>query len=66
MCIYCGNKERLVEKFALVPTANFSTKFGRVYICENCKCYYAKMNDEHYIEVDFIREPGNIGEWRVK
>lgn len=49
----CKNEEEC--KRNLVETVNVTERFGKIFICENCKKYYAKS--EHFIfEVEFDRE----------
>lgn len=47
MCIICCDKTKLL------PTENFSDRFGQIYICENCKRYYAKVG-AYYYEVKLV------------
>ena len=39
----CNNKEQC--KRNLVKTENYSEEFGEIFNCENCKNYYAKVED---------------------
>ena len=43
MFVECSNKEQC--KRNLVKTGSYSDRVGRIFICENCKKYYTKIND---------------------
>lgn len=49
----CINEESC--KRNLVPTVNRSERFGVIFICENCKRYYAKLG-RNIFELEFIKE----------
>lgn len=56
MCIIKENCKR-----NLVPTENYSERFGRIFICKNCKRYYVKSR-ENIFEVEFVKEENR---WRM-
>ncbi len=55
----CINEESC--KRNLIPTNNYCERFGRIFICENCKRYYAKIGGNIY-EVEFVKEENR---WRL-
>lgn len=55
----CINEESCKKN--LVQTENYCKRFGRIFICENCKRYYAKTGN-NISEVGYIKEENR---WRM-